>query len=143
MAFKNKTKQELHQALLSFLSWYIQQNRWKTPVKTKEYYLSVTPKSVFKFVEASNHYVMLSLQDRFENIYYRFEFDFRKLSIGDAVVITYSTTYRKEVGEGKFALADIKGISDFLVKAIIPIKSEDYAKHIHFVMQKYLSTWFD
>lgn len=69
MAFKNKAKQDLHKALLSFLSWYIQQNRWKTPVKTKEYYLSVTPKSVFKFVEASNHYIMLSLQDMFENIY--------------------------------------------------------------------------
>ena len=66
MAFKNKAKQDLHQSLLSFLSWYIKQNRWKTPVKTKEYYLSVTPKSVSKFVEASNHYIQLSLQDKYQ-----------------------------------------------------------------------------
>lgn len=143
MAFKNKAKQDLHQSLLSFLSWYIQQNRWKTPVKTKEYYLSVTPKSVFKFIEASNHYIRLSLQDKYQTIFYCFEFEFKKLSIEDAVVITYTTTYKKQVVEGKFAITDAKGISEFLVKAITPIQSEAYAKHIHFVMQKYLRTWID
>lgn len=50
MKFRNKEKEMLYQSLLNFIGWYIQYGRYKASVKTKEYYLGLTPKTVFKFV---------------------------------------------------------------------------------------------
>lgn len=142
MKFRNKEKEMLYQSLLNFICWYIQYGRYKASVITKEYYLGLTPKTVFKFVEASNHYLCLSLQDKYQTVYYRFEFEFKKLSIGEAVVITYTNNEGKSF-EGKFSVEDLEGVGKYLVEAVMPIQSEAYIKYFLIVLSKYLNSWMD
>ena len=142
MKFRNKEKEMLYQSLLNFVGWYIQYGRYKASVKTKEYYLGLIPKTVFKFVEASNHYLCLSLQDKYQTVYYRFEFKFKKLSKGDSIIITYTNNEGKSF-EGKFSVEDLEGIDKYLVEAIMPIQSEAYIKYFLIVLSKYLNSWMD
>lgn len=140
MSFKNKEKEMLYQSLLNFIGWYIQYGRYRASVKTKEYYLGLTPKTVCKFVEATNHYLCLSLQDRYQNVFYRFEFEFKKLSIGDAVVITYTDNKGKSF-EGKFSVDNTEDFGRYLVEAVRHIPSEAYVKNFLLVLHGYIRSW--
>ena len=142
LSFKNKEKEMLYQSLFNFIGWYIQYERYKASVKTKEYYLGLTPKTVCKFVEASNHYLCLSLQDKYQNVFYRFEFEFKKLSIGDAVVITYTDNEGKSF-EGKFSVDNTEDFSRYLVEAVRHIPSEAYVKNFLLVLHGYIRSWMD
>lgn len=142
MKFRNKEKEMLYQSLLNFIGWYIKYGRYKASVKTKEYYLGLTLKTIFKFVEASNHYLCLSLQDKYQNVYYRFKFEFKKLSKGDSIVITYTNNEGKSF-EGKFSVEDLEGIDKYLVEAVMPIQSESYIKYFLIVLSRYLNSWMD
>ena len=82
------------------------------------------------------------MQDKYQNVYYRFEFEFKKLSKGDSIVITYTNNEGKSF-EGKFSVEDLEGIDKYLVEAVMPIQSETYIKYFLIVLSRYLNSWMD